>query len=66
MSVFIYFSTLTKALNSPPILNITVYDYLWGYEDQLVRLASNIVPSFITFDKLGLLDRVRKYELFEL
>lgn len=51
-------STLTKALNAQPILNITVYDYLWGYEDHLVKLASNIVPSFITFEKLGLLDRV--------
>jgi scavenger receptor class B, member 1 len=54
-------STLTKALNAQPILNITVYDYLWGYEDNLVKLASNIVPSFITFEKLGLLDRVSTF-----
>ncbi|XP_043287176.1 scavenger receptor class B member 1 [Venturia canescens] len=49
---------LANYLNSQPILNITVYDYLWGYEDSLVRLASSIVPNFINFRKFGLLDRM--------
>ena len=49
---------LANLLGSKPILNITVYDYLWGYEDPLVRLASGIVPNFINFRKFGLLDRV--------
>ncbi|XP_066584676.1 scavenger receptor class B member 1-like [Prorops nasuta] len=49
---------LAHMLDSKPILNITVYDYLWGYEDNLVRLASGIVPNFINFRKFGLLDRM--------
>lgn len=51
-------TSLVSMLNSKSILNITVHDYLWGYEDALVRLASNIVPSFINFRKFGLLDRM--------
>ncbi|KAK0095240.1 hypothetical protein PV326_008892 [Microctonus aethiopoides] len=49
---------LANMLDSKPILNISVYDYFWGYEDSLVRLASGIVPNFIDFEKFGLLDRM--------
>lgn len=49
---------LLNAMNSKPILNISVYDYLWGYEDTVVKLASGILPNFIDFQKFGLLDRV--------
>ncbi|XP_015601964.1 scavenger receptor class B member 1 isoform X1 [Cephus cinctus] len=49
---------LTNYLDSKPILNISVYEYLWGYEDPLVQLASGIVPKFINFQKFGLLDRM--------
>lgn len=49
---------LTNLMGSKPLLNLTVYDYLWGYDDPLVRLASGIVPKFINFRKFGLLDRV--------
>ncbi|XP_076163556.1 scavenger receptor class B member 1 [Ptiloglossa arizonensis] len=57
---FVTFSwaRLVNMLDSKPILNLTVYDYLWGYEDSLVHLASSIVPSFINFRKFGLLDRM--------
>ncbi|XP_018315153.1 scavenger receptor class B member 1 [Mycetomoellerius zeteki] len=49
---------LANLMNTKPILNISVYDYLWGYEDSLVKLASGIVPNFINFQKFGLLDRM--------
>lgn len=51
-------TSLVNMLDSKPILNISVYDYLWGYEDALVRFASTVVPSFINFRKFGLLDRM--------
>lgn len=50
--------TLTKSMNSQPVLNLTVHDYLWGYEDPLVRLASSLVPNIINFEAFGILDRV--------
>ncbi|KAG5347598.1 SCRB1 protein, partial [Acromyrmex charruanus] len=49
---------LANLMNTKPILNITVYDYLWGFEDSLVKLASGIMPNFINFLKFGLLDRM--------
>ncbi|KAL6433334.1 hypothetical protein ACFW04_006477 [Cataglyphis niger] len=49
---------LTNIMGAKPILNISVYDYLWGYEDSIVTLASEIVPNFINFRKFGLLDRM--------
>ncbi|KYM93627.1 Scavenger receptor class B member 1 [Cyphomyrmex costatus] len=49
---------LATLMNTKPILNISVYEYLWGYEDSLVKLASGIVPNFINFVKFGLLDRM--------
>lgn len=49
---------LTGLLNTKPILNITVHEYLWGHEDSLISLASGIVPNFINFRKFGLLDRM--------
>lgn len=53
-------SQLVNLMNAKPILNISVYDYLWGYEDSLVKVASGLVPNFINFQKFGLLDRVSK------
>lgn len=51
-------STLTRTLDAQPMLNLTVHDYLWGYEDSLVALASSVVPNIITFERFGLLDRM--------
>jgi len=51
---------LANLMNAKPILNISVYDYLWGYNDPMVKLANGIVPNFIDFQKFGLLDRVSK------
>lgn len=50
---------LMRTLKSEIILNITVHDYFWGYDDPLVRLASTFIPGIIHFETFGLLDRVR-------
>uniref|UniRef100_A0A336M449 CSON002530 protein n=1 Tax=Culicoides sonorensis TaxID=179676 RepID=A0A336M449_CULSO len=51
-------STLVKTTSSNPLLQLTVKDYLWGYDDPLISLASTVVPTIIPFKKLGLLDRM--------
>jgi hypothetical protein len=51
-------STLVKSLNAKPLMNLTVHDFMWGYEDNLVKLANNVIPNIITFERLGILDRV--------
>lgn len=49
---------LTRKLNSKAMLEISVHEYLWGYEDHLVYLASKFMPSVINFQRFGLLERV--------
>jgi scavenger receptor class B, member 1 len=51
-------SSIVKTTNSQPILNLTVHDFLWGYEDNLVRLANTFLPNYITFERFGLMERV--------
>ncbi|KAI4487717.1 hypothetical protein M0802_011907 [Mischocyttarus mexicanus] len=49
---------LNNMIGTKPIINISVYDYLWGYDDNLVKLAAEILPSYLKFRKFGLLDRL--------
>uniref|UniRef100_A0A1A9WGN3 Scavenger receptor class B member 1 n=1 Tax=Glossina brevipalpis TaxID=37001 RepID=A0A1A9WGN3_9MUSC len=49
---------LTSKLESKTMLEISVHDYLWGYEDRLVYLASKLIPQIINFEKFGLLERM--------
>lgn len=51
-------SSLAMSLHLEPILNMTVDEYLWGYDDPLVKFGSQIIPSFINIEKFGLLDRM--------
>ncbi|XP_073817734.1 scavenger receptor class B member 1 [Musca autumnalis] len=51
-------SALTRQMKSKPMLKVSVYEYLWGYEDNLVELASRFVPNFINFRKFGILERI--------
>jgi len=52
-------STVAKTLNSKAIINVTVHDCLFGYDNELIKLASKVVPSVIPFQKFGFMDRVR-------
>lgn len=49
--------TLIK-LKSQPIVPQTVKEYLFGYESEVVTLGKTWMPDRITYDKLGLVDRV--------
>lgn len=51
-------STLAKSTHSRPFVNLTVHDYLWGYEDRLISLANGFLPNVFHFSKIGILDRV--------
>jgi CD36 family. len=51
-------STLANYLGSQPFLNLTAHEYLWGYDDQLVSLARTLLPNWIPFSRLGLMERV--------
>ncbi|XP_030370046.1 scavenger receptor class B member 1 [Scaptodrosophila lebanonensis] len=51
-------SALTKRLNSKPMLEMSVHEYMWGYEDHLVHLASKFVPSLIDFPSFGIMEKL--------
>lgn len=55
-------STLAKSLNSQPIINITVNDYLFGFEDPILSVGSHIVPSITPFEKFGFFDQFIRAE----
>lgn len=52
------FTVLAQGLNANPILNMTVHDLLWGYEDNMINLAAKFVPSILNEKKFGYLARV--------
>lgn len=52
------FATLSRYLDAQPLLHLTVHDFLWGYDDQLILLASKLFPKWIHFPRLGVLDRM--------
>lgn len=59
------FSTLAMSTKAEPILNLTVHDFLWGYQDNLVSLANTVLPDYINFERFGLMDRVRNFNWVE-
>ncbi|CAH2085949.1 unnamed protein product [Euphydryas editha] len=46
-----------SALGSKLFLNMTAEELLWGYDDPLVTLASRLLPGWIDFGKIGIMDR---------
>ncbi|CAH2004110.1 unnamed protein product [Acanthoscelides obtectus] len=52
------FSALAASLGSNSILNLTVDEFMWGYEDKLVTMANQFLPNWIDFGKFGLLERL--------
>lgn len=47
-----------RRLDSQPLVKTSVYNYLWNNSDPLLALASNIAPSIIPVDNLGVLHLV--------
>ncbi|XP_050349540.1 scavenger receptor class B member 1-like [Nymphalis io] len=52
------FTMLADRLHSKPIININVHDLLWGYDEPLIALSNTLMPGWITFSKMGILDRL--------
>ena len=41
------------------LVAMTAREFMFGYESTLLTLGNKFMPSWIKFDKLGLIDRVR-------
>lgn len=58
MAAHLAINSLVGLQVSIQIPDLTVKKFLWGYEDPLVKTANNVLPTWIDFTELGLLDRV--------
>ncbi|KAE8747577.1 hypothetical protein FOCC_FOCC005737 [Frankliniella occidentalis] len=48
---------LVRQTESQPLVEMTAREFMFGYESPLVTLGNKFMPSWIMFDKLGLIDR---------
>nr|XP_049692814.1 scavenger receptor class B member 1 [Helicoverpa armigera] len=46
-----------SALGSKLFKDLTVQEMFWGYNDPIVTIANSLLPGWIDFKKIGLLDR---------
>jgi hypothetical protein len=52
---------LIRQTNSKPFIEQTAKEFMFGYKSVLVTIGNKFLPSWIAFDKLGLIDRVSFY-----
>ncbi|KAJ8917223.1 hypothetical protein NQ315_012715 [Exocentrus adspersus] len=52
------FSTVAAGVGAQSIVDLTVDQYMWGYEDKLVKVANQFLPSWIDFKTFGILERL--------
>ena len=55
------FNVIASQLQSQPIVNLNVHNYLWGYDDPLIALSHSLLPGWIHFESIGILDRVKLF-----
>ncbi|XP_028179165.1 scavenger receptor class B member 1-like [Ostrinia furnacalis] len=52
------FKLLLNHLKTKSLVNQTAEEFLWGYDEPLIKLGNTILPGWISFEKLGLMDRL--------
>lgn len=49
---------LIKLMNSQPLVEMTAKEFMMGYKSGLLSLGNQFMPGWISFEKLGLIDRM--------
>lgn len=58
-------NTFIMQTDSQPIVQQTAKEYFFGYENAFTKFGHTLMPHWIKFDKIGLLDQVKvKKKLF--
>lgn len=52
---------LITQTKSQPLISMTAREFMFGYQSTLTTLGNTFMPSWIYFDKVGLVDRVSFY-----
>ena len=50
---------LAGQTKSEGLVAMTAREFMFGYQSTMVTLGNKFMPSWIKFDRLGLIDRVR-------
>ncbi|KAJ8954143.1 hypothetical protein NQ318_005737 [Aromia moschata] len=53
---------LIRQTDSQPLVKMTAREFMFGYSSSLMTLGNKFMPSWIYFDKLGLIDRMYDFE----
>ncbi|XP_034827680.1 lysosome membrane protein 2-like isoform X1 [Maniola hyperantus] len=51
-------NNLIGLTNSQPLMKMTAREFMMGFKSELMTLGNTFMPSWIYFDKLGLIDRM--------
>lgn len=54
---------LIRQTDSQPLIKMTAKEFMFGYESDLVNIGHKFLPNWISFDKVGLIDRVIYYNI---
>ncbi|XP_071565626.1 scavenger receptor class B member 1 isoform X1 [Temnothorax nylanderi] len=55
-------NTLIRRTDTQPLVQMTAHEFMFGYQSTLVTLGNSVMPTWIKFDKLGLIDRMYDFE----
>ncbi|XP_018358892.1 PREDICTED: scavenger receptor class B member 1-like isoform X2 [Trachymyrmex cornetzi] len=53
---------LIRQTDTKPLVQMTAHEFMFGYQSTLVTLGNHLMPSWIKFDKLGLIDRMYDFD----
>ncbi|KAF7285884.1 hypothetical protein GWI33_009362 [Rhynchophorus ferrugineus] len=53
---------IIRQTRSAPLVQMTAREFMFGYRNALMDLGNTFMPSWIYFDKLGLIDRIQVNE----
>ncbi|CAG9770180.1 unnamed protein product [Ceutorhynchus assimilis] len=54
-------NVIIRRTNSQPLVKMTAKEFMFGYKSALMNLGNTFMPSWIYFDKLGLIDRMYEF-----
>ncbi|CAL1682380.1 unnamed protein product [Lasius platythorax] len=55
-------NALILRTNTHPLVQMTAREFMFGYQSTLLTLGNHVMPSWIKFDKLGLIDRMYDFD----
>ncbi|XP_018054991.1 PREDICTED: scavenger receptor class B member 1-like isoform X2 [Atta colombica] len=55
-------NVLIRQTDTKPLVQMTAHEFMFGYQSTLVTLGNHLMPSWIKFDKLGLIDRMYDFD----